>query len=370
MSVNYVIKRSDGTVYATLPPDVILGPNQPNQNPVPLNLVGRNRVGYGQATNENFLWLTENFSGQVSPKGSVKGQLWYKNANSAGELLISLVDNARQPDNTKPETEKDWATIPMITIFNTVPDGTNSIMGRMVLTNNGDSLKVLMKNKEWREIQTTRPINKEYNTLLDINYDPNVKYIQFTQSASSKYIAYFNSGGIAETSSDGWTTLGNGEGVLQFGSNYYYEMKILGRLVKTETDGSITSIPTNYKTWLVKGSFYVDNKGVIVPGVATASQIPDPRKLVTITKIIDTIDQSNTSTWSVDVEANTADPSLPNPNGTTKADYENYVMASLNSSKHYGFRVKATISGLGTGQNALTQWSVAYFSCGVPPIGV
>lgn len=369
MSVNYIIKRSDGTVYATLAPDVILGPNQPNQNPVPLNLVGRNRVGYGQAINENFLWLTENFSGQVAPKGSVKGQVWYKNASSAGELLLALVDNARQPDNTKPETEKDWAAIPMISLFNTVPDGTNSIMGRMVITNNGDSLKVLMKNKEWREIQTSRPVNKEYSSLLDINYDPNVKYIQFTQAQSTKVISYFNIGGIAETSSDGWTTLGNGEGVLQFGSNYFYELRILGRMVTTSgTD--IVSAPQVFKTWIIKGSFYVSNKGTIVNGVTTASQIPDPRKIEYMSSIVDTIDSVATPNWDISVGINGVDPSLAVLDGLTKADYENYVLASLNSSKQYGFSVKATLSGLGTGQSTLTQWSVSLKLTGVPPVGV
>lgn len=54
MSVNYTIYRSNGSVYATIPNNVILGPNQPGSNPVPLNLVGRNKVSYGQAWNENF----------------------------------------------------------------------------------------------------------------------------------------------------------------------------------------------------------------------------------------------------------------------------------------------------------------------------
>lgn len=369
MSSNYIITRSDGSIYATIPSNVIIGPKQPNANPAPLNLVGRNKVSYGQAWNENALWLAENFSSQTAPTGTVKGQLWYKNTSGPGELLLALVDSARQPDNLNPDTEKDWAAVPMITLFNTVPDGTNSIMGRMVLTNNGDSLKVLMKNKEWREIQTSRPVNKEYSSLLDINYDPNVKYIAFSQSVSTKVISYFNLGGIAETSSDGWTTLGNGEGVLQFGSNYFYELRILGRMVNTSgTD--IVPAPAVYKTWIVKGSFYVDNKGTIVNGVAQAQQIPDPRKIAGITSIIDTIDSFGTSNWEISVGINGVDTSLPNPTGTTKADYENYVLASLNSAKHLGFSVNATLAGLGSGQTTLTQWSVSLKLTGVPPVGV
>ncbi|AQW88755.1 putative structural protein [Erwinia phage pEa_SNUABM_50] len=366
--INYIIKRSNGKIYASVPNNVILGPNQPNQNPVPINLLGRDKVGYGQALNENFLWMTEHFSGQIAPRGSVPGQIWYRNTSGTGELLISLVDSARQP--TTPDTELDWASIPMITLFNTVPDGDTSVMGRMVLTNNGDSLKVLMKNKEWREIQTTRPVNKQYESLLDINYDSGVKYIAFTQSTPTKTIAYFNLGGASITDSDGWVTFQNGESVLQFGSNYFYELRIMGRQVNTDqTTGEVVPFPSVYSTWMIKGSFYVDNKGAIVPGVTTAVNIPDPRKISVLTQIVDTIDSVDQS-WGINVVINGADPTLPNPNGVTKTDYNNYVTASLNSSKHLGFRIESTISGLNAGQTTLTQWSALLQLTGIPPVGV
>lgn len=368
--IQYTIKRSNGKVYATIPNNVILGPNQPAANPVPINLVGRDKVSYGQAWNENALWLAENFAGQTKPNGSVPGQLWYRNTTGTGELLISLVDSARQPDNTNPATELDWASVPMITLFNTVPDGDTSIMGRMVLTNNGDSLKVLMKNKEWREIQTTRPVNKQYESLLDINYDTGRKYIAFSQSTSTKTIAYFNLGGASTTSSDGWVTFQNGESVLQFGSNYFYELKIMGRVVTTDpTSGEIIPFPSVYSDWIIKGSFYVDNAGTITNGVATASQIPDPRKIASLTQIVDTIDSID-QTWSVSVVINGADITLPGSNGTTQADYNTYVTAALNSSKHLGFRIDASISDLNAGQTTLTQWSALLTLTGIPPVGV
>jgi len=367
--IQYTIKRSNGKIYATIPNNVILGPNQPNGNPVPINLVGRDKVGYGQAWNENALWLAENFAGQTRPSGSVPGQIWYKNSSGTGELLISLKDSARQPDPANPDTELDWASIPMITLFNTVPDGDTSIMGRMVLTNNGDSLKVLMKNKEWREIQTTRPVNKQYESLLDINYDTGKKYIEFTRNTSTKTIAYFNLGGASITDSDGWVTFQNGESVLQFGSNYFYELKIMGRTVNTDSTGEVVPFPSVYSDWIIRGSFYVDNEGTITNGVATASQIPDPRKISSLTQIVDTIDSID-QTWSVAVVINGVDASLTNGNGTTQADYNSYVTSSLNSSKHLGFRIDATISDLNAGQSTLTQWSALLTLTGIPPVGV
>ncbi|AMM43796.1 virion structural protein [Pectobacterium phage vB_PcaM_CBB] len=367
--INYIIKRSNGKIYASVPNNVILGPNQPNSNPVPINLLGRDKVGYGQALNENFLWLAENFAGQNRPLGSVPGQIWYRNTSGTGELLISLVDSARQPDNTNPSTELDWASIPMITLFNTVPDGDTSIMGRMVLTNNGDSLKVLMKNKEWREIQTTRPINKQYESLLDINYDTGVKYISFTQGTPTKTIAYFNLGGASTTDANGWVTFQNGESVLQFGSNYFYELKIMGRQVNLDTSGNVVAFPSVYSTWMIKGSFYVDNAGTIVPGQVTASQIPDPRRIKDLTQIVDTIDSMD-QTWAVKVVINDADTTLPSANGTTKTDYNTYVTASLNSPKHLGFRIDASINGLNAGETTRTQWSALLQLTGIPPVGV
>lgn len=368
--VNYIIKRSNGKIFASIPNNVILGPNQPNQNPVPINLIGRDKVSYGQAWNENALWLAENFSGPNRPNGNVPGQLWYRNTSGTGELLMSLKDSARQPDSTDPTTEAEWASIPMITIFNTVPDGENSVMGRMVLTNNGDSLRVLMKNKEWREIQTTRPINKQYEALLDIQYDAGTNYISFTQASPTRTLAYFNNGGASITDAAGWTTLQSGDGVYQFGANYFYELKIIGRQVGLDTVvGDIIPMPSIYSTWLVKGSFYIDNKGTIVPGQSTASQIPDPRKIGNLTAIIDTIDSVDQS-WSINVEINGADTSLPNPNGKTQSDYESYVNASLNSYRHLGFKVTGNINGLPAGQSTYTQWSILLKITGIPPIGV
>ena len=368
-TVNYVIKRSDGTTYATIPNDVILGPNQPGSNPVPLNFVGRNKVGYGQASNENFLHLVENFTSSNAPYGNVKGQLWYKATGSTpGEFLLALQDNAQQPVDTA--TEGQWAAIPMITLFNTIPDGTNSVMGRMILTNNGDTLRVLMKNKEWREVLTRKPQAKEYEALLDINYDSSVNYIEFTQTNSTKPIAYFNTGGDMSIDSNGWTSFETGNGVFQFGTNYFYEMKIMFREVSMDS-GSLLSVPSNYKTWKINGSFYVDNKGTITPGSVPCSDLPDPRRIASLETIKDVITSATLQNdWDVSMVINDIDSSIPNPTGVTKAAYEQWVINSLNSSKTLGFRVDGTVSGLSTGQTVKIQPNISIKILGIPALGV
>ena len=47
-----------------------------------LTLVGRNYKGYGEAFNENFISLLENFSSSSAPSNPLKGQLWYDTSDN------------------------------------------------------------------------------------------------------------------------------------------------------------------------------------------------------------------------------------------------------------------------------------------------
>lgn len=42
-----------------------------------LKLIGKNYAGYGEAQNENFVWLLENFAGAAAPPRPITGQIWY-----------------------------------------------------------------------------------------------------------------------------------------------------------------------------------------------------------------------------------------------------------------------------------------------------
>ena len=48
-----------------------------------INLVGRNYVGYGEAQNENFVWLLENFANAAPPSRPLKGQIWFNTTDNA-----------------------------------------------------------------------------------------------------------------------------------------------------------------------------------------------------------------------------------------------------------------------------------------------
>jgi hypothetical protein len=48
-----------------------------NDDYTPIKFIGRNYAGYGEAQNENFLWLLENFASASPPPKKVPGMVWY-----------------------------------------------------------------------------------------------------------------------------------------------------------------------------------------------------------------------------------------------------------------------------------------------------
>lgn len=53
-----------------------------------LTFVGRNYSGYGEAVNENFLKLLENFSNDAAPPNPISGQLWFDSSSGAKKLNV------------------------------------------------------------------------------------------------------------------------------------------------------------------------------------------------------------------------------------------------------------------------------------------
>jgi hypothetical protein len=66
----YLINNYDGSTRLALADGVI-------DNSTSLNLVGKNVSDFGQAQNENFVYLLENFADSTPPRNPVTGQLWY-----------------------------------------------------------------------------------------------------------------------------------------------------------------------------------------------------------------------------------------------------------------------------------------------------
>jgi hypothetical protein len=67
----YQINKTDGTVVATV------ADGQVDQLSTDLTLIGKNYSGFGEALNENFIKLLENFASTTRPTHPIRGQIWF-----------------------------------------------------------------------------------------------------------------------------------------------------------------------------------------------------------------------------------------------------------------------------------------------------
>lgn len=73
--MSYIINKTDGSTLTELVDGTI------DQSTTDLTLVGKNAVTYGEAFNENFIKLLENFANISEPSNPIEGQLWYDTAD-------------------------------------------------------------------------------------------------------------------------------------------------------------------------------------------------------------------------------------------------------------------------------------------------
>jgi len=71
----YIINRYNGSVLTTVEDGTV---NQATE----VKFIGKNFAGYGEAQNENFLFLLENFASSTAPTRPIAGMLWYDSINS------------------------------------------------------------------------------------------------------------------------------------------------------------------------------------------------------------------------------------------------------------------------------------------------
>ena len=74
--MTYTINKSDGTPLV----DILDGTIDQTTD---LNLIGKNATTFGQAFNQDLVYLLENFSNATSPLKPLTGQLWYNTTNSS-----------------------------------------------------------------------------------------------------------------------------------------------------------------------------------------------------------------------------------------------------------------------------------------------
>ena len=83
----YKLNKTDGTILVDLIDGTI------DINSTSLTLVGRNYTGYGEAFNENFIKLLENFSNANSPNNPIQGQLWW----DTSEARLKVYEGSQHP---------------------------------------------------------------------------------------------------------------------------------------------------------------------------------------------------------------------------------------------------------------------------------
>lgn len=66
----YIINKYNSTQIAVVDDGTI-------NTTLDIKLIGKNTAGYGEAQNENFVWLLENFARAGAPSNAITGQLWY-----------------------------------------------------------------------------------------------------------------------------------------------------------------------------------------------------------------------------------------------------------------------------------------------------
>jgi hypothetical protein len=70
----YTIDKYNGTTVAVVEDGTI-------DSTLDIKLIGKNYAGYGEAQNENFVHILENFAGTSAPPRPISGQLWYNTSN-------------------------------------------------------------------------------------------------------------------------------------------------------------------------------------------------------------------------------------------------------------------------------------------------
>ena len=96
----YQINKTDGTIVATV------ADGQIDQLSTSLTLIGKNYSGFGEALNENFIKLLENFSSTVAPERPIRGQVWFDTSENKLKVyngadfipVISATISSTQPD--------------------------------------------------------------------------------------------------------------------------------------------------------------------------------------------------------------------------------------------------------------------------------
>jgi hypothetical protein len=120
----YVINRYNGTVLTNVQDGTV-------DQTTELKFIGKNYAGYGEAQNENFLFLLENFAGTTAPGRPLSGMIWYDSVSSK----LKIYDGSR------------WKTTSGAEVSTTEPVGLSE--GDLWWNNSTNQLYAKNSSNEW-----------------------------------------------------------------------------------------------------------------------------------------------------------------------------------------------------------------------------
>lgn len=97
----YQINKTDGTIVATV------ADGQVDTLSTDITLIGKNYSGFGEALNENFIKMLENFASTTRPTAPIKGQIWFDSTENklkvySGTAFVPV--SSATISNTQPST--------------------------------------------------------------------------------------------------------------------------------------------------------------------------------------------------------------------------------------------------------------------------
>jgi hypothetical protein len=104
--MSYVLSKSNGTTLLVLNDGIV------NNDASSITFIGKNVAGYGDAQNENFLHLLENFASNIEPRNVIAGQIWYSTIDKLNRPMI--YDGA----NWRPMAVSAYSATPVDTLIN------------------------------------------------------------------------------------------------------------------------------------------------------------------------------------------------------------------------------------------------------------
>jgi hypothetical protein len=260
----YVINKSDGTALITLEDATV-------DNTTSLTMVGRNYIGYGEAQNENFLFLLENFANAGAPAKPIAGQLWFDTENDS----LKIYDGA------------NWIAVGFATISDTVPSDApvgsfwfKSPYNTLYIWNGNDWVFIGPETAEG--YATTRAKSRTVLATNGITYpiiEMNVNGVPIAIIASNEFT-------IDSTNSiDGYATLQAGITLKE------------GFVVKGNIEGNASSATRLENTRQINGIGFNGTNDITITSSTTQDHVPGDYLNG------QRFDGSNEVTWSVDATA-------------------------------------------------------------------